>query len=371
MTSSSGLHAADPAQAYFVCPVECSAKYCSAKAPGLSDISREDQKRTSSDEDRRRRTGPKHPSNLTAAGPPLGYIRGLSTALQNAVDKPLMPVGLAHCRFWERQVSEGFGDKVGDSHSVNFLDTLVVARDDGSLEIDLYTKPTDRNGLLLYSSCHPLHVKKSLPKSQIQRVKRIVTDSELRTQRIQEMSNKFSARGYPPLILEQATQSTNRHSEKQKRVAFVTTYHPYTNLFKNCVLEHWPLLGKAYPSIVEFSTPPLFCYKRPPNLKNILVRADVGSSKMLQRQALLATQRQGTFPCLHCPQCSIVTKGNTFSHPRSGKLFPIKGFFTCDSSRDIHLRMFCFTSIESSFDRMLSAHSNSFQMQNHTPGIHP
>ncbi|CAJ0932164.1 unnamed protein product [Ranitomeya imitator] len=37
----------------------------------------------------------------------------------------------------------------------------------------------------------------------------------------------------------------------------------------------------------------------------------------------------------------------------------------------ISLRMFCFTSIESSFDRMLSAHSNSFQMQNHTPGIHP
>ncbi|XP_069615435.1 transmembrane protein 126A isoform X2 [Ranitomeya imitator] len=37
----------------------------------------------------------------------------------------------------------------------------------------------------------------------------------------------------------------------------------------------------------------------------------------------------------------------------------------------LNLRMFCFTSIESSFDRMLSAHSNSFQMQNHTPGIHP
>ncbi|CAJ0956514.1 unnamed protein product [Ranitomeya imitator] len=29
-----------------------------------------------------------------------GYIGGLSTALQNAVDKPLMPVGLAHLRFW-------------------------------------------------------------------------------------------------------------------------------------------------------------------------------------------------------------------------------------------------------------------------------
>ncbi|CAJ0926921.1 unnamed protein product [Ranitomeya imitator] len=34
MTSSSCLHAADPAQAYFVCPVEGRAKYCSAQAPG-------------------------------------------------------------------------------------------------------------------------------------------------------------------------------------------------------------------------------------------------------------------------------------------------------------------------------------------------
>ncbi|CAJ0929840.1 unnamed protein product [Ranitomeya imitator] len=32
----------------------------------------------------------RHPSDLTAAGPPLGYIRDLSTVLQNAVDKPLM-----------------------------------------------------------------------------------------------------------------------------------------------------------------------------------------------------------------------------------------------------------------------------------------
>ncbi|CAJ0954729.1 unnamed protein product [Ranitomeya imitator] len=33
-------------------------------------------------------------------GPPLGYIGGLSTALQNSVDKPLMLVDLAHLRFW-------------------------------------------------------------------------------------------------------------------------------------------------------------------------------------------------------------------------------------------------------------------------------
>ncbi|CAJ0922945.1 unnamed protein product [Ranitomeya imitator] len=38
--SSSCLHAVAPAQAYFVCPVEGRAKYCSAQALGLSDLSR-------------------------------------------------------------------------------------------------------------------------------------------------------------------------------------------------------------------------------------------------------------------------------------------------------------------------------------------
>ncbi|CAJ0967117.1 unnamed protein product [Ranitomeya imitator] len=40
MTSSSCLHAAAPVQAYFVCPVEGRAKYCSAQVLGLSDLSR-------------------------------------------------------------------------------------------------------------------------------------------------------------------------------------------------------------------------------------------------------------------------------------------------------------------------------------------
>ncbi|CAJ0951376.1 unnamed protein product [Ranitomeya imitator] len=32
----------------------------------------------------------------------------------------------------------------------------------------------------------------------------------------------------------------------------------------------------------------------------------------------------GTFPCLGCLQCSNITKGDSFTHPRSGKRFPIQ-----------------------------------------------
>ncbi|CAJ0968209.1 unnamed protein product [Ranitomeya imitator] len=133
MKSSSCLHAAAPAQPYFVCPVEGRAKYCSAQALGLSDISRwlrtavhyaainrTDKvrlRRSCSMKTRRGRHrkkigGPGLDRDAHRIGPPLGeynltsfshlsgYIGGLSTALQNAVDKPLMPVGLAHLRFW-------------------------------------------------------------------------------------------------------------------------------------------------------------------------------------------------------------------------------------------------------------------------------
>ncbi|CAJ0929267.1 unnamed protein product [Ranitomeya imitator] len=92
MTSSSFLHAAAPAQTYFVCPIEGRAKFCSAQAPGLSDLSWRlrtallcsalnwaDKVRLCRSRSVKTRRG-RH-----------RYIGGLSTAFQNAVDKPLMP----------------------------------------------------------------------------------------------------------------------------------------------------------------------------------------------------------------------------------------------------------------------------------------
>ncbi|XP_073505335.1 uncharacterized protein [Phyllobates terribilis] len=86
---------------------------------------------------------------------------------------------------------------------INFLDTLVIKDDQGLLKTDIYRKPTDRNTLLHFSSNHPESVKRAIPKSQFQRVKRIVTDTTLRDQRLREMSTKFQERGYPPQLLKQ------------------------------------------------------------------------------------------------------------------------------------------------------------------------
>ena len=58
--------------------------------------------------------------------------------------------------------------------SIQFLDTS-ISIENGKIEVDLYTKETDRNQYLLPSSCHPKSTAKSIPFSLSLRLIRIGT----------------------------------------------------------------------------------------------------------------------------------------------------------------------------------------------------
>ncbi|CAJ0958904.1 unnamed protein product [Ranitomeya imitator] len=115
---------------------------------------------------------------------------------------------------------------------ISFLDTLVLKNTKGLLTLDLYSKPTDCNSLLHYSSCHPRTTKDSLPRSQFTRIARIVTDPDIRNTRLDGMVNKFKERQYPTRLLEKEKNRANAPSSpvspsrQTQRVPFVHTYHP-------------------------------------------------------------------------------------------------------------------------------------------------
>ncbi|CAJ0944652.1 unnamed protein product [Ranitomeya imitator] len=180
-------------------------------------------------------------------------------------------------------------------------------------------------------------MKNAIPKSQFKRVHRIVSDKTRQTQRLDEMRSKFLERGYPPQTLNTSeTISTTRTSSKD-RIPFVHDYHPLSYILHRSISRYWHILGTAHPRIKEFKEPFLPCFRRPRNIRDKLVRADIGTIQQTSTQRFLTNPKYGTFPCLQCTQCNNVTRGSTFYHPHNGKQYNIKGYFTCDTSFVVYL----------------------------------
>ncbi|XP_073428203.1 uncharacterized protein [Dendrobates tinctorius] len=228
--------------------------------------------------------------------------------------------------------------------SISFLDTRVKKDAQGTLSSDLYTKPTDCNNLLLYDSCHPRSTRNSLPRSQFKWITRIVSDPSTRDLRLQEMSDRFESRHYPSTLLASEMtkaridpDTTRTTTIKPPRLPFVHGHHPSMQRIHNLIHKHWPLLTRSYPRINLFKSPPLMCLRRPQNLKDKLVRADLGTSSHINTHTLTGQKRTGTFPCLNCMSCSNIIKGSEIVHPCSGKSYPIRDYFTCETNFVVYI----------------------------------
>ena len=84
---------------------------------------------------------------------------------------------------------------------VNFLDTWVIKTPDGSIQTDLYNKPTDSNNYLRYTSAHPSHCKQGIPYWQFLRLRRICSEESSFVGRCIKKGRQLLRRGYPLQLL--------------------------------------------------------------------------------------------------------------------------------------------------------------------------
>ena len=77
------------------------------------------------------------------------------------------------------------------------------------LYTDLYNKPTDTNSYLNYDSAHPPNCKKSLPYSQLLRIKRICTKESDYICNANKKLKEFEAKNYPEKILLDSIEKVN------------------------------------------------------------------------------------------------------------------------------------------------------------------
>ena len=172
--------------------------------------------------------------------------------------------------------------------SVNFLDTIVRLVDN-KIETDLYCKPTDAHNYLLYKSAHPKKCKDSIPYSQFLRIRRICTNTKDYDKHVIEFCQHFQRRGYPSPLLEDAVLKARRipRSDLLKKpstdtvktesgdIIMVTRYHPDHDILRNIVQNNWDFLGKTTTTQHLFDKKLMVGYRRPKNLRDMIVRADV------------------------------------------------------------------------------------------------
>ncbi len=145
---------------------------------------------------------------------------------------------------------------------MDFLDTTVKVDTDGSLYTTLFTKPTDTDTYLYFTSAHPPHQKKSGPYSQLVRVKRICTKQSDYDFYSEKILNYYTHRGYPDSVIASARQKASTLDRANLLVDWslnneiiqptnndnlhvIITYNPANLDVKATLDRFWPILNSS------------------------------------------------------------------------------------------------------------------------------
>jgi predicted GIY-YIG superfamily endonuclease len=234
-----------------------------------------------------------------------------------------------------------FTAEISNSNHV-FLDTTTRLVEN-KLHTDIYSKPTDKHQYLLPTSCHPKHCIKNIPYSQALRIRRICSDDERFLERSEELAKHLIYRGYDKDLIAEAIQrakQTNRddllrygQKEKVDRIPFILTYHPDNPKVGKIIANHWPTVQSSDILNLILPNKPVVAYRRPKNLKDILVRAKLTP---------IASQNQPSQsgPCgdKRCKTCQHMIETKTFTSTVTKEKLNIHGpNKTCKTENVIYL----------------------------------
>ena len=143
----------------------------------------------------------------------------------------------------------------------------MVILDDGSIETDLFTKPTDKHIYVNKNSNHPASVKKSLPYGLGIRIGRICSRESDYVSRRKELKSYLRKRGYSSRFIEGQLEKVDKMKrsdllsykpkEKNKdRVPFVITYSKHLPDIQKISRDHLPLIHKSSELQEIFDKPP-------------------------------------------------------------------------------------------------------------------
>ena len=229
--------------------------------------------------------------------------------------------------------------------SVSFLN-LLVYKDKGTIQTDIFYKDTDSHDYLPFNSCHPRHTKKNIPYTLSRMICSIVSDSTRRDFRLQELESWLLKAGYRKGLIKSATNKFKDQNpsslwekvahEDENLLVFVQTNNPrnpkiYGDLVKNIdFLKSTEKYGSMFKNVKVIKSE-----RQPSNLKSLLVHSSIAKTKT----------KTGTNKCSKkkCGTCKYLCETKTTNFHRANgkfKTFKIKKHFEC-SSRNLIYKITC------------------------------
>ena len=214
----------------------------------------------------------------------------------------------------------------------------------GIITTDLYTKPTDKHQYLLQPSCHPKHIKRSIPFSLALRLRRFCSSDDNFTKRTTELKTYLNKRGYNVSFLVQeirvhniartAALDSKDTSQTNSPNGYLLLSHsnPALRSMSSIIHKHLNILSSSPRCANVFNAAPLVAFRRSNNLNNLLVSAKL-------RNPNQSNQSRGSFRCGHnCFTCNYITDGlNSYTFHSTGETRPIHQHIDCKSKNVIYI----------------------------------
>ena len=163
------------------------------------------------------------------------------------------------------------------------------------------------------SSCHPVHICDNIPYSLALRIVRICVLPTDREKRFSELKTMLLDREYKTKSIDAAIQkarSVNREdalkkvvtSKSDDRVVFVTHFDPRLPSITRIVKKHYrSMVSQDFYLSQVFPSAPIVAFKRPKNLREILIKARVPQVSTRPRRVQFGYKKCNTPSCLTCP----------------------------------------------------------------------
>ncbi|XP_053383797.1 uncharacterized protein LOC128550001 [Mercenaria mercenaria] len=217
-----------------------------------------------------------------------------------------------------QKTGTAMGSPMAPSFASLFMDVDVSIDDEHNLSTNVHVKPTNIHQYVDYSSCHPKACKDGIHYSQAKRYRRICSDENQFFGNIEQLRQHFLVRNYPESVINTAFEKVMcmsqddalRASVKQDQniVPFVVEYNTSLPNIGNIINKYWDLLQLSDNPAVKMLhlCKPTMAFKRPKNLKDILVKTDF---HMLPDVNFTSSKCNRS----RCSHCSYITESDSFN----------------------------------------------------------